>query len=287
MNRNIYILRSFGLIFFLSLAWACSSDPEPNVDFLPAREILDQAYGTDVRQKMDIYLPAGRSRENTPLLVYIHGGAWIDGDKSEFLQFKPVLETLFPDYAFVSVNYRLFDFISGNNKFPAQEADIISVFEYINQNLESWSVSDEIIISGASAGGHLALQHAYRNDFSAIKAVVAFFPPTALKELHGFNTITALGLESILGGKPDQIPQAYLDSSPISHLDSNDPPTIFFHGDIDTVVPISQSELLEEKLNSTGIIHQFTRVPNQGHGFTDETYKNLLEEAKNFISAIN
>ncbi|WP_338226205.1 alpha/beta hydrolase [Algoriphagus confluentis] len=235
---------------------------------------------------MDVYLPAGRSRENTPLLVYIHGGAWIDGDKSEFLQFKPVLDNLFPEYALVSVNYRLFDFITGNNKFPTQEADIISVFDFINENLADWNISDRIVISGASAGGHLALQHAYRNDFSDIEAVVAFFPPTDLKELHGFNTITALGLESILGGKPDQIPQAYLDSSPLSHLDPNDPPTIFFHGDIDTVVPISQSELLEENLNSNGIIHQFTRVPNQGHGFTDETYRNLLQQARDFIDAL-
>ncbi|GMQ31442.1 alpha/beta hydrolase [Algoriphagus confluentis] len=280
------LIKSFKSIFFLSLLWACSSDPEPNVDFLPAREIIDQAYGTDVRQKMDVYLPAGRSRENTPLLVYIHGGAWIDGDKSEFLQFKPVLDNLFPEYALVSVNYRLFDFITGNNKFPTQEADIISVFDFINENLADWNISDRIVISGASAGGHLALQHAYRNDFSDIEAVVAFFPPTDLKELHGFNTITALGLESILGGKPDQIPQAYLDSSPLSHLDPNDPPTIFFHGDIDTVVPISQSELLEENLNSNGIIHQFTRVPNQGHGFTDETYRNLLQQARDFIDAL-
>lgn len=286
MKWNNHLCRPLGLIFILSLVWACSSDPEPIVDFLPARELTDQAYGTDLRQKMDVYLPAGRSREKTPLLVYIHGGAWIDGDKSEFLQFKPVLENLFPEYAFVSVNYRLFDFITGNNKFPAQEADIISVFDYINQNLESWSVSDKIIISGASAGGHLALQHAYRNDFSDIEAVVAFFPPTDLKELHGFNTITALGLESILGGKPDQIPQVYLDSSPITHLDPNDPPTIFFHGDIDTVVPISQSELLEENLNLNGINHQFTRVPNQGHGFTDETYRNLLQQARDFIDGL-
>ena len=286
MNRKFFLFRSFWIVLFLSLAWACSSDPEPTPDFLPARELLDQAYGTNTRQKLDVYLPAGRSQTSTPLLVYIHGGAWIDGDKSEFLQFKPVLENLFPEYAFVSVNYRLYDFITGNNKFPAQEADIISVFEFINENLADWNISDRIIISGASAGGHLALQHAYRNDFSNIEAVVAFFPPTELKELHAFNTITALGLESILGGKPDQIPQAYLDSSPVTHLDPNDPPTIFFHGDIDTVVPISQSELLEENLNLNGINHQFTRVPNQGHGFTDETYRNLLQQARDFIDAL-
>ncbi|GMQ25241.1 alpha/beta hydrolase [Algoriphagus sp. oki45] len=286
MNRKFFLFRSFWIVLFLSLAWACSSDPEPTPDFLPARELLDQAYGTNTRQKLDVYLPAGRSQTSTPLLVYIHGGAWIDGDKSEFLQFKPVLDNLFPEYAFVSVNYRLYDFITGNNKFPAQEADIISVFEFINENLADWNISDRIIISGASAGGHLALQHAYRNDFSNIEAVVAFFPPTELKELHAFNTITALGLESILGGKPDQIPQAYLDASPVTHLDPNDPPTIFFHGDIDTVVPISQSELLEENLNLNGINHQFTRVPNQGHGFTDETYRNLLQQARDFIDAL-
>ena len=113
MEKNSFKLVpifGFALLLFFS---GCSSDPDQNPDFLAARDLLDESYGSDPKQTMDIYLPAGRTTSQTPLLIYIHGGGWIDGDKSEFLQVKSVLESEFPDYAFVSLNYRLFDFTTG------------------------------------------------------------------------------------------------------------------------------------------------------------------------------
>jgi dipeptidyl aminopeptidase/acylaminoacyl peptidase len=260
---------------------ACSTDEEP--DFLAARELLDSPYGSDPKQKMDVYLPAARTQADTPLLIYIHGGAWIDGDKSEFLQIKPILEQEFPGYAFVSLNYRLFDFATGKNGIPEQEKDIIAAIDAIEDQLDDWNISDDMIISGASAGGHLALLHALKNNTSDLKAAIAFFPPTDLAELHKFNTITALGLNSLLGGTPATAPAAYQSSSPVNFVDSRDVPTIFFHGNLDTVVPISQSELLKNALQSAGVRHQFTVVPGQGHGFDPATNAQLIRQAKEFI----
>lgn len=268
-------------LFFLFLV-ACSSDPDPNPDFLEARDILDESYGNDPRQKMDVYLPAGRNSE-TPLLIYIHGGAWIDGDKSEFLQIKATLDREFPDYAFVSLNYRLYDFATNSNGILEQEKDITAALDYIQNQVVDWNISEEYIISGASAGGHLALLYAYKTTSAKLKAAVAFFPPTELSELYTFNNLTALGLTALLGGTPISASSSYQSASPISHIDPNDVPTIFFHGDLDTVVPISQSELLEQVLKRENVRHQFIRVPGQGHGFTPDTYANLLREAKAFI----
>jgi acetyl esterase/lipase len=278
-----YIFKS---LFFFSFALflvfsACTPDSEP--DFLIAKELLNESYGADVKQNMDVYLPAGRTQAETPLLIYIHGGGWIDGDKIEFLQVKPILESQFPGYAFASLNYRLYDFATGNNGIIEQEKDIIRAFEYIESKLGAWNISNDFVISGASAGGHLALLHAYKNNTSDLKAAVVFFPPTELSELYKFNNFTALGLTALLGGTPATASKNYQDTSPISHIDSKDVPTIFFHGDQDTVVPISQSQLLQQKLKSEKVRHQFTVVQGQGHGFTPATNIALLKEAKEFI----
>lgn len=270
-------------LFFVVLLVFSSCGEEPEPDILTSLQIPDEPYGSHLKQNMDVYLPAGRSSAKTPLLVYIHGGAWIDGDKSEFLQIKSLVEKEFPDFAFVSLNYRLFDFATKTNGISEQEQDIISAFNYIESQLANWNISGKMVISGASAGGHLALLHAFKNNFSDLKAAVAFFPPTDLAALYGFNNLTNLGLEALLGGTPDATPTNYHDSSPVNFVDAQDVPTIFFHGNMDPVVPISQSLLLEDVLQAKNVRHRFTVVAGQGHGFTAETYARLLQEAKQFV----
>ncbi|WP_297338309.1 alpha/beta hydrolase [Algoriphagus sp.] len=285
--KSTYHFFRFILLFttgsFLLFSCSREDDIDPNAP-LPALELLDQSYGNDPRQSFDVYLPAGRSREQTPLLIYIHGGAWIDGSKEEFLQFKPLMEQSFPDYAFVAINYRLYDFISQDNPFPAQENDVIVSMEKILSELENWNISDQIILAGGSAGGHLALLHGYKHQpIGNIQGIIAFFPPTNLSTLYDFNFLTQSGLNEILEGSPTTNPERYQSSSPVSFVDEHTIPTIFFHGTEDTVVPISQSEELEEKLIQFNVPHQFITVPGQGHGFDPGTYANLIEEAAQFI----
>lgn len=276
-NRWIFISSLFSIFLF-----SCSIDQEKD-SALTALEISNASYGIDARQKMDIFLPAGRSIDKTPVLIYIHGGAWVDGDKSEFLQVKPLIEQTFPGYAMVSLNYRLFDFVSKQNRFPTQEEDIKAALTYIRSKLIEWNVSDAILLSGASAGAHLALLHGLKNREADIKGLIAFYPPTDLSSLFGFNNLTTLGLTEIMGGTPQTVQPLYQNSSPVNFASSDDPPTIFFHGETDQVVPISQSERLEAALKSAQIRHEFIRIPNQGHGFTTETNASLLRQAKTFI----
>lgn len=281
MNSKLKLLY---LLLFISFS-ACTTDSvdDPNLP-LEAAQLLDQRYGPDPRQSYDVFLPAGRDRENTPLLVYIHGGAWIDGSKDEFLEFKPLMEQFFPEYAFVSINYRLYDFISEENSFPTQEEDVILAVEEILSQLVSWNISDKILLSGGSAGGHLALLHGYKHQsIGNIQAVIAFFPPTNLSTLYNFNFLTQSGLTEILEGTPDSNPDLYQSSSPITFVGPTTIPSIIFHGDADNVVPISQSEELAEKLGEFQVPHQFIVVPDQGHGFDPVTYLDLLEQASVFL----
>src|SRR5690606_29594788 len=173
--------------------------------------------------------------------------------------------------------------VTQSNGIAKQEQDINSAFAHIQSQLVDWNISYDLVIVGASAGGHLALLHAFKNNSSDLKAVAALFPPTDLSELYGFNNITALALNSLLGGPPETIPSIYHDLSPINFVDPQDVPTILFHGDTDPVVPISQSQLLQAVLQSNDVRHQFVPVEGQGHGFTSETYAGVIGQVRDFI----
>lgn len=281
--QSLFPKSFFVFLFSILFLYGCSLNQENELDQLPALEISNASYGIDPRQKMDVFLPAGRSAEKTRVLIYIHGGAWIDGDKSEFLQVKPLVEQAFPGFAMITINYRLYDFVSRQNRFPAQEEDIKAALLYIRSKLAEWDVSEGILLSGASAGAHLALLHGYKNREDDIKGVIAFFPPTDLTSLFGFNNLTTLGLTEIMGGTPQTVPLIYQNASPVNFASSDDPPTIFFHGETDQVVPMTQSERLETALKNAQIKHEFVRVPNQGHGFTAETNAALLIQANTFF----
>ena len=70
---------------------------------LPAEIHHNVAYGTDPRQKMDVYLPADRNRDSTRLIVVIHGGGWNNGDKSQLTQYITELQKRLPGYAFANI----------------------------------------------------------------------------------------------------------------------------------------------------------------------------------------
>ncbi|NVJ87245.1 MAG: alpha/beta hydrolase [Algoriphagus sp.] len=280
-------IASFFLIITLFSSCSSTDDPNPNAP-LPALELSDNSYGQDARQVMDIFLPEGRSMESTPVLIYIHGGAWIDGSKDEFQEFRMAFEQALPEFALIAINYRLFDFVTNSNRFPTQENDVISAVQHVLSNQMNWNISNEIYLAGASAGGHLALLHAYKHqEIGNIKAVMALFPPTDLISLFDFNFLTQTGLTALLNGTPDSNQDAYLQSSPIYFINPSSPPTQFFHGTVDTVVPISQSDLLANKLDEEGVSFEYQIIEGQGHGFTPATYSAIISDIATFISTIN
>ncbi|MCH7401559.1 prolyl oligopeptidase family serine peptidase [Belliella kenyensis] len=288
-------MKNFNASFIIfSIIWlflsGCSEveDLDPPLDTSVSMELVDEPYGNHPRQAMDVYLPANRSSKETKILVWIHGGAWTDGDKSEFSAFKERFENAFEGYAFVSLNYRLFNITTGSNRFPNQEEDVMDAIEYIKAHASKWGVSSEIVIAGASAGGHLALLHAYKNNpDKSVKAVVAFFPPTDFNTFHGFNFITTMLIEALHGGGPSSQAQRYIDSSPVKHINNSSVPTVFFHGTADNVVPIQQSQLLEKTLKDNNIPMSNRYVQGAQHGFSYPIYVEMIKQAADFIHSQN
>jgi len=277
---HFFIILSFSIIFF-----SCTNDSEKPIVELEAIDLLNESYGERMDNSMDVFLPAGRSTSETPLFIYIHGGGWTSGDKSEILAFRTLVESSFPGYALISLNYSLLNLGTGIGQFPDQENDIIDAINYIVSKTDEWDISKNIILAGASAGGHLALLHGYKHqEVGNIQAVLALFPPTDLVSLYEFNTLTTQGLQILLNGTPESNPIGYVESSPTTFVTPNSVPTVFFHGTSDAVVPVTQSEILAEKLEENNVPYYFEAYPGEGHGFGFRSYAEVIQKAADFIN---
>jgi acetyl esterase/lipase len=269
----------------LVVAVSCKKEnKEEDTNAATAQTFTDVAYGSDNLQKMDVYLPAGRDTTNTKLLILIHGGAWLEGDKADFTANIKDIQALLPGYAIANINYRLYN--SGNNKFPAQENDVNAAVKFLLGKLATYHISNKIVLLGASAGAHLALLQGYKYTSTlSPKAIISFFAPTDLAWLynHPADASISVVLASIIGYTPTQNADIYTSSSPISFVSSQSAPTLLLQGDADPLVPVDQATRLNNKLNTAGTTHQLVVYPGEGHGFTDATMTDAYARIVSFL----
>lgn len=283
-------MKSGKYLFFLAIvvtAISCSKSNSTNPINISTKVMLNVAYGSDMKQVMDIYLPAGRDT-STKVLVLIHGGSWTGGDKNDFAQYIDTFQTRLPGYAIFNINYRLAaTSLPFKNAFPTQEQDIETATLFIYNNEKSYFVSNNWCLLGFSAGGHLALLQGYKNN-SVIKpkVVVDLFGPTDMTDLYNFysnNSTTQYGFSYLLNGIPSKNPSLYNSSSPINYVTSTSPPTLILHGGKDTIVPFRESVNLHNKLTSVGVINKYVFYPNQLHGFKGIDELDSHEQMVSFI----
>jgi acetyl esterase/lipase len=251
---------------------ACKkSGSNADLSNLPAEQIPDVSYGADAQQKMDVYLPAGRNTADTKALILLHGGAWMSGDKSEMTSAITALKTMLPDYAFFNVNYRLAH--SGGNLWPTQMNDVNAAVDFIRSQADQYKFNNsKIAIGGASAGAHLALLKAYTSNNGSIKAAVDLFGPTDMKDLYNSSTSsTQFVLSFFMSGTPTSNAAAYMNASPLFAVNANSVPTIILHGTADNIVPIHQSDSLNNRLANAGVIKEYHIYPGEIHGVWNGT----------------
>lgn len=156
------------LLLLIYLFPACKkSDNAPTV--ADAKTILNVSYGSAQNQNMDVYLPPNRSAK-TPVVIVLHGGGFIGGDKSDFTIQSQML--MAKGYAVLNLNYRLVD-TAGLLQLPplhrasavtnsSQVADIKAALDYAAAKAAEWVMrAGKWGICGHSAGGTLALLTAY------------------------------------------------------------------------------------------------------------------------------
>ena len=244
----------------------------------------DVGYGTDPLQKMDIDLPAGRTVNTTKTIVVIHGGAWVDGDKTDMTFVVDSIKKRNPNFAFINLNYRL-AINSTTDLFPTQELDVKSAIDYYLSKSAGYGVSQDLIVLGASAGAHLALLHSYKNDPNKhVKAVVDFFGPTDLEAIFNQGLFQEIALIAVIGQSYSQDSTMYKQSSPINFVNNQSPPTIALQGGMDDIVIPEQTTTLIDKLNAAGVSNQLITYPDEGHGFTDADNSDALNKILPFLA---
>lgn len=279
-------MKSSVLFIAIVLLVSCKKETGSNNESLPAETISNVAYGNDAEQKMDVYLPAGRSTSSTKLIVVVHGGAWVSGDKADFAKYIPSLQQRLPDYAIANINYHLAT--TAANHFPTQENDMKAAIDFLMQRSGDYHISQKFVLLGASAGAHLATLQAYKYAAQEISAVVDFYGPVDLTDMYNNLTVPFYKtvIETLMNGSPASNASLYQQSSPINFVTAQSPPTIIFHGDADVLVSPSQSVTLKNKLQSLGVINQLIVYPNQGHDiWPDNIMNDAFDKIEAFLKA--
>lgn len=259
---------------------SCRKEPAASEELI----IKDLDYGGGAQQSMDIYLPIDRTRASTKTVIFIHGGGWVEGDKADMNQYVDTLRKLMPEYAIVNMNYRL-AYNSTVNLFPTQENDVKNAIEYYLNHAEEYMVSDDLVLLGASAGAHLAMLHAYKNDPDGhVRAVVDFFGPYDLASLWNISIVQQLILFGATGTLMADNPSLYASSSPSEYVTGDSPPTIALQGGADPLVPLSQTSQLIADLDAAGVTNQLVYYPAEGHGWTGANMVDSFRKIVTFIS---
>ncbi|MCX6093311.1 MAG: alpha/beta hydrolase [Candidatus Bipolaricaulota bacterium] len=239
---------------------------------------IEYAVVDGISLKLDLYLPDAPSAKPAPLVVYIHGGAWISGDKTP--THAPAV--LGPQYAVASVNYRL----AQQAPFPAQIHDCKAAVRWLRAHAGTYGIdSNRIGAWGSSAGGHLAALLGTSDGIAAlegtvgdclgvssrVQAICDSFGPTDLLTLVDPTGDIDVGaayspVGRLLGGPRAEHTELARLASPISHIDETDPPFLILHGDADEVVPYGQSVTFHQVLASAGVDASLYLVGRGAHG---------------------
>jgi acetyl esterase/lipase len=257
---------------------ACISCPAPaQTPGIPVTH-KDIAYDdAHAAQKLDVYL--ADSDKPVPAMVYIHGGGWRAGTKDRVPGW--LIRALREGWlSVVSVEYRFTDVAP----HPAQVNDCLRAIQFVRHNAAAWNIDPERIgVTGGSAGGHLSLWMALRDDVadadsddpverhsSRVACAVSFAGPTdwsLLSELEHRHP----AYRQLLGYEPgtpadEMDAKAKKDVSPISFVSRDDPPVMQIHGDRDDIVPLKHARNMHERLQSVGARTELVIVEGANHG---------------------
>lgn len=285
----------FSSLFVVLVFASCQKEDTTRAEQpLPEQTLTNLSYGSDTAQRMDVYLPAGRTATATKAIIMIHGGAWISGDKADMNPFVPVIKSRLSEYAIFNLNYRLgVAALPPVNAFPAQENDVKAALAFIAGRAAEYKFNaDKTVILGASAGGHLALLQAYKNSTPKLKAVVDLFGPTDMAGLYTFyasSPLNQLGLQLLMSGTPTTNAASYQSSSPINFVSSSSQPTLILHGTADPVVPYAQSTALKAKLETSGVYVKMVTYTGAGHGdsWNAATFNDAYDQVISFLKDKN
>ncbi|MBR5234433.1 MAG: alpha/beta hydrolase [Clostridia bacterium] len=251
---------------------------------------FDMSYGSHERQVVDLFIPDNVSGD-LGLVLFIHGGAWIAGDKESYTGGMEYGATSL-GIATASVNYR----------YISDDVDILDILDDIDAALAEIKKKgnevgvniNKVLLTGDSAGGHLSLLYAYaRKDTAPVTpvAVVSNSGPTDLYDDNFYHN-NALGDKAVIsdlmskacGQKftyetKESAKDALYSVSPVFYVSADCVPTVINHGNADTIVPFSNALALDELLAQYGVEHVLNVYEGADHDLgKDDAAKERADE---------
>ncbi|MDR2235486.1 MAG: alpha/beta hydrolase [Chryseobacterium sp.] len=270
---------------------------------------------------LDLYTPKNASSAPLPVLIYVHGGGWIEGDKmihaDDYVE-NTIRKLMDRQYAVISINYTL---LNDQTHFPLPLEDTKDAVRWVRKNAEKYNFDvNNIGLFGASAGAHLSLLAAYTPDntytgspeLSSYSAkadyVIDHYGPADLNKLFhtsaGSIPVAMIGMISkkiielqknlvkgLSGFDINTDQQKAIESlktiSPVQYV-SGGVPTLIVQGNKDKVVPLSQAKKLHRKLKRAQIQTSLIIIENGVHSFstTDKAHLDkMTDQMVDFIVA--
>jgi len=224
---------------------------------------------------LDILQARAPALEDRPGVIVIHGGGWIQGDKERMLE-TYCLPFIEHGFVVANVEYRLAQAATA----PAAVNDVLNAAQWLARHAAEYKVDPKrIVVTGESAGGHLALmigmvpESAGFGPSTKVAAVIDFFGIADVPDqLEGPNSRPYAA--AWIPEQPDRAGLARK-LSPMTYVRKGLPPILAIQGDADPVVPYEQSVRLTKALKAAGDDTDLITIPGGKHGFTPDEMAQL------------
>ena len=259
-----------------------SIDLESNKDY----KEVEYKNTNGVPLTLDIFEAKKVLKKGSPVLLYVHGGSWVYGNKEIPEAISPLLDAFREEgFVIISTSYEL---MRGEENFNKQICDVKDTIRWIYKNKEEYNFNtDKIGVIGASSGAHLSLMAAYSGDSEFIDAdelknypsdvefLIDFFGPTDLNTLDMNNVNWDLQqiIDSV-GNEKEEILNKY---SPINYIDNKEPNTLIIHSKKDSIVPYDNAEILYNKLIEKENKATIITLEGASHDFSEFDINEVVE----------
>ena len=238
-------------------------------------------YGPYTMQRLDVMYPnaAGPMGTTTlPGVIMFHGGGWTDNRPAALKASMSSFFSRFLKHGFLvcNVEYRLADGTADGAIAPAADQDALLAAKWFWDHMDYYHVDKtRYVTTGASAGGQLALMVGMATPAAqlgptsptdyTIAAIVNGYGPSDVTDLLAKHV--SFAVQWLPANTPNRAAIA-TQVSPVTYVRQDVPPLITVQGDMDTTVPMSESQELYDLLTAAGADTALHFVSGAGHGFT-------------------
>ena len=243
---------------------------------------------------LDIYAPLKQVYKTSPVLLYVHGGSFVYGDKNIPDTLSPILDTFREQgYTIISTSYEL---MRNKENFNKQISDIKDTIRWVYKNKSDYNFdTDYIGVIGISSGAYLSLMASYSNeaDFkddaelsrypSKIKYLIDFAGPTDLSLLNTNDLNYDLSKIFLSIKNKEDMVQKF---NPIDYVNSNNPNTLIIHSNLDSMVPYESSKKLYDKLTSVKANVDLITLNSTAHDLSSISNDDIVAISKGLLKFI-